>query len=212
MSQTGVTASARGAARAGRCRSRGIVSTARPQRAGTERARPARAARGSRAARAAGSYSADNRQVDRLLEHVLTGHAACITWSEKHSQVVPGANAHHLLRAIALVGRGLAFGAVVQVEHQVIVRAALALGHVKRGQQHALRPDSGARMRGSSVFAIASNGSPTRHTRGSRRVDVARTRAGCARRDSGATETRRRASRESSLRHDTARPTAGCGR
>ena len=72
-------------------------------------------------------------------------------------------------------------------------------------------PGSGARMRGSSVFAIVSNVSPTRHTRGSagfRFVNTRRMRSPRFGRLGNAST----CSRESSLRHDTLRPTAGCGR
>ena len=66
-------------------------------------------------------------------------------------------------------------------------------------------------MRGSNVFAIASNGSPTRHTRASAGftfVNTRRIRSPRLGRDGNAST----CSRESSLRHDTLRPTAGCGR
>ena len=57
-----------------------------------------------------------------------------MTWSEKHSHVVPGAKRTTCCGAVALI-RHVGLRAVVQPEHQVIVVAAHALGHAQRRQQ-----------------------------------------------------------------------------
>ena len=59
-----------------------------------------------------------------------------------------------------------AFARIVQIQHQVVVDRAAPLGHAK-GREHRAAPGTRIEIRGSNVFAIASNGSPTRQTRSS---------------------------------------------
>ena len=161
--------------------------------------RERRALRARRARPAAGGSSA----------RACTGRrrAACITWSEKQIHVVPGAKRDLLLRRSRAGSPGRP-SRVVQAEHQVIVLAAPALGDVQRARAPRPRRAACGGCAAASARAIASNGSPTRHTRGSPSgltlQNTRRMRSPRLGRDGNASTCRR----ESSLRHDTARPIA----
>ena len=68
--------------------------------------------------------------MNRLFEHVLTGHGAVHHLIREAQPGRTRSKVHDLLGTIALV-LAISLGAVVQPEHDMIVLAASAFGHMK---------------------------------------------------------------------------------